>query len=138
MFDRKQYMKKWKEDNAETIKRWQQDYYQRPETKKIQKDYYQKNKQHIKQRRKIKSREEILKEHNITAKQYQEFLNNQNNKCAICGINFSDIKPTSIHIDHDHNTNKIRGILCLNCNIAIGLFKDNIYALNQAIKYLQK
>lgn len=52
--------------------------------------------------------------------------------CEICG---SDKK---LCWDHSHETGLFRGILCSNCNTAIGLFKDDIQILRQAIKYLEK
>jgi len=41
-------------------------------------------------------------------------------------------------IDHCHSTNKVRGVLCNNCNTALGLVGDNISTLTNAVKYLQK
>lgn len=40
-------------------------------------------------------------------------------------------------VDHDHNTGRIRGILCRNCNVAIGYFKENTGNLKSAIAYLE-
>ena len=58
----------------------------------------------------------------------------QNNKCAICEIELVDTKDTCL--DHCHETNKIRGILCSGCNRGLGAFKDSKTALKAAIKYL--
>lgn len=77
-----------------------------------------------------------LKKYNLTE---QEFLNlkiKQNNSCGICFRFFDD--KTQVCIDHDHETNKVRGLLCINCNTALGSFKDNITILNNAIRYLTK
>ena len=41
------------------------------------------------------------------------------------------------HIDHNHKTNEIRGILCHNCNVAVGTFFENVIIINNAVKYLQ-
>jgi hypothetical protein len=41
-------------------------------------------------------------------------------------------------VDHDHETNKIRGLLCSRCNTGLGLFFDNISNLENAILYLKK
>jgi len=71
----------------------------------------------------------------LTLEEYQEMLNQQNNKCAICGS--TDLKGKQRAIDHNHTTGKIRGILCNNCNNGLGRFKDNINFLQNAIKYLK-
>lgn len=42
-----------------------------------------------------------------------------------------------MHIDHCHATGKIRGVLCSNCNMSIGGFKESISSLEKAIKYLK-
>lgn len=51
--------------------------------------------------------------------------------CAICH------KPNPTHIDHDHRTKKVRGILCMNCNTALGHFRDDPELLATAILYLR-
>lgn len=67
---------------------------------------------------------------------FNEILNFQDNKCDICKISFLNLKH--IHIDHNHETNKIRGLLCVNCNTGIGLLKENINIMQEAIKYIRK
>lgn len=68
----------------------------------------------------------------ITPEQYQEMWNSQKGKCAIsfCG------NPIEC-IDHDHNTNKVRGLLCQKCNFALGLFRDNVDLIRNAAKYIE-
>ena len=51
-------------------------------------------------------------------------------------VNVSN-RQNNPHIDHNHKTNKIRGILCGNCNMGLGHFKDNLDVLKNAIKYLE-
>ena len=60
----------------------------------------------------------------------------QDEKCAICKKEFT--KETSMCIDHCHQTNKIRGLLCRKCNFGLGLFEDNIENLLSAAEYLAK
>jgi len=55
----------------------------------------------------------------------------RNNRCDICT---KEVKP--LHVDHCHTTGKIRGYLCGGCNKGLGLFKDSIESLQQAIGYL--
>lgn len=64
---------------------------------------------------------------------FNNLLISQDYKCKICNINID--KQTCV-IDHDHNTYKVRGLLCRNCNTGLGLFNDNVNSLLNAIKYL--
>lgn len=70
-----------------------------------------------------------------------EFFNlkliEQNNCCAICGKHESNFSK-NLAVDHNHKTGKVRGLLCKNCNIGIGHFKDDISLINNAIEYLNK
>lgn len=72
----------------------------------------------------------------LTSEVFDLLLKHQGNGCAICGTN--DWGPRRPHIDHDHTTNKLRGILCHSCNTALGLFKDNAEILQKAIEYLNR
>ena len=58
------------------------------------------------------------------------------NKCSICNIKFADNNYPCI--DHNHITNSIRGILCSQCNSALGFLKDSRDLLRNAINYLNK
>lgn len=54
--------------------------------------------------------------------------------CQICGASRKESK--SLCIDHCHTTGKVRGVLCDDCNTALGKFKDDVSILEKAIKYL--
>ena len=82
---------------------------------------------------------EIIKNHNlskygINLNEYNLLLEKQNYKCAICESYYHN--GHGWHVDHCHRTNKIRGILCFNCNSGLGQFKDSELLLQKAIKYL--
>lgn len=70
----------------------------------------------------------------ITQEQFDQMLLGQKNKCAICQSEFKNTRDT--HIDHCHTLSRVRGLLCNNCNTALGQFKDNIDHMENAIKYL--
>ena len=61
----------------------------------------------------------------------------QNNSCAICGVLESKCSK-KLHVDHDHKTGIVRGLLCSRCNAMIGMAKDEIGILIEAISYLTK
>jgi DNA-directed RNA polymerase subunit RPC12/RpoP len=75
--------------------------------------------------------------YNLTLEQIKDILISQNNRCAICGTQLSE-EGKNRHVDHDHSTDKVRGILCRGCNSGIGFLKENTTILNNAIKYLEK
>jgi hypothetical protein len=83
----------------------------------------------------------LKKAYGITLDEYNKLLLKQKNKCSICEIDNNGKyrnKARAFAVDHCHNTNKIRGLLCSDCNIAIGLLKDNTKHLQSAINYLNK
>ena len=118
--ERKEYNKRWREQNKERVKELHQSWYQKNKDKVGYKDH-----NYI---------SGIKKRYGITIEEVTQLLNKQSNKCAICGNVFVNRKRT--HIDHCHNTGKIRGMLCEGCNIGLGGFKDNIVLLHKAIGYL--
>ena len=64
--------------------------------------------------------------------EYEDMYKTQNGACKICSKQF---KPgVSAHVDHDHVTREVRGLLCVNCNTGIGLLEDSaVTCLNAAI-----
>lgn len=75
------------------------------------------------------------RKYKITQLEFDKLLKDQKNKCAICSNKFKNSKDT--HIDHCHNSSKVRGLLCNGCNIALGQFQDNIQFMENSIKYLE-
>lgn len=68
----------------------------------------------------------------ISPEQYQEMLTQQDGGCAICHT----LPEERLHVDHNHTTGKIRGLLCRHCNTGLGMFKDDPVRLEEALKYL--
>ena len=75
----------------------------------------------------------LLYTYGITLEQKQEMLRKQNGKCAICD---KELDIGNAEVDHDHKTDKVRGILCGGCNKMLGFGKDDIHILRQGIEYL--
>lgn len=72
----------------------------------------------------------------ITPEEYDAILNKQNGCCAICNTHSLAFKRR-LAVDHNHETGKVRGLLCMFCNTALGKFEDSVDILNRAINYLQ-
>ena len=77
------------------------------------------------------------KTYGITEEQYFFLLEIQNHSCAICKKPHNEM-VREIHIDHCHNSGKIRGLLCNDCNNGLGKLKDSVNLINKAIHYLEK
>lgn len=124
--------RKWVENNREHIAQSAREWrIKNPEKHKANIKKYRKN-----NKKKIYEamRTHLLKtKYSITQQEYDEILFKQDHCCAIC-------KKVSINkklsIDHNHETGKIRGLLCTSCNMGLGYFKDNIQLLMRAINYL--
>ncbi len=78
----------------------------------------------------------LKKHYGISFSKYLEMLKDQNNKCLICNCELLQDKNTCI--DHCHTTNKVRGVLCTNCNILLGQARDSVDILKSAQTYLEK
>lgn len=75
-----------------------------------------------------------LAQYNMSPEEYARRMEAQQFCCASCGDALG--KDRNTHIDHDHRTGRVRGILCGGCNAGLGQFKDSIDRLERAILYL--
>ena len=117
---RKIYKQKWDREN----KQWFIDY-------KI------KNKDVLtKKRKEYHLEKELKKLYNISRESFESLLLSQKGCCAICHKHYSELTK-SLAVEHDHDTNKVRGLLCFNCNIGLGKFQDKESLLFNAINYLK-
>jgi hypothetical protein len=117
--------KKWYKDNPEKIavlrekdKEYRKEYYSDPKRREQYRIWY------------------IIREYNLSEEDYLKLLEKQNNKCKIC--NKPEKSGRNLAIDHCHKTNKIRGLLCNQCNRALGYLKEDINLFEAAIKYLKE
>ena len=69
--------------------------------------------------------------YNLTEDEYQELLQRQNNKCALC------LSGSKLIVDHCHTTGRVRGLLCFKCNTGIGQLQDSEELLLKAVDYLR-
>ena len=80
----------------------------------------------------------------LTSGQLEQLLQAQNHACALCKRLFTELIPhrnktRTFVIDHDHKTNKVRGLLCNECNITLGHFeKKPTFWLTTALSYIGK
>jgi hypothetical protein len=75
--------------------------------------------------------------------QYEEMLNKQGGKCSICrepeaSPDRHTGRARGLFVDHDHATGRVRGLLCMRCNIGVGQFRDDVDLMKLAIEYLNR
>ncbi len=137
----------------ECEKAWWREYHQSPEGKEKSKEWIEKNRDRIAAykeiykndpERKVKSKiyhrkHLLMKDYGMTIEEYNSILFKQKGCCAICESGQPDVqgRKNSFHVDHDHKTGKVRGLLCHNCNVTIGLMKDSPLLLHKAATYLE-
>jgi hypothetical protein len=73
----------------------------------------------------------------ISLNDYNKILTEQNGCCDICKIHQSELVNT-LCVDHNHETGEIRGLLCNNCNAALGFLKEKIEISLNLIEYIKK
>jgi|SRR4051794_26353060 hypothetical protein len=117
-----------REREIERVKQWQRD---NPERYAARMRRYRKS-----GRKAIANRKSHLKrKYGLTPEQYDEMLRGQRGGCAICGRSPGEFP---LHVDHDHATGEIRGLLCVGCNNGLGLFDESEELFNAAVTYLQQ
>jgi hypothetical protein len=119
----------WYTENREReiarVRAWQQ---ANPERLKASRD-------RNRDRRNRKMREIHLRnKFGLTPEEYERIFKAQDGVCALC-----ERQPTpgiSLHVDHDHATGEVRGLLCMRCNNALGLFREDPDLLRRAARYV--
>ena len=80
----------------------------------------------------------LRKKYGISAEQFDGMLQQQGSRCAICQTDQPNGKYNVFHVDHCHDTARVRGLLCYECNVGLGKFGDSVDRLSRAIDYLNK
>lgn len=105
-----------------------------------QRRYYQRNKPRLQKKLREAYRQHIrydqlFKKFRVDQNMYTQILNEQGGVCAICKKTNSTNR--ALAVDHDHSTNQVRGLLCSNCNMGIGMFGEDPTRLRDAATYLR-
>jgi hypothetical protein len=78
----------------------------------------------------------LKREYGLTPEDYTAMLEEQEHRCAICGKERSDERSRRLVVDHCHDTDMVRGLLCDMCNLALGLFRDRPELMQRAAAYV--
>jgi len=132
------YCKEWRKNNQERIIKYNKKIYadnkesilknsKSRRENNLEKYLIRENKYRMKNPIKVKhsKRAYNLKvTYNITLEDYQRMFDTQKGKCAICKKHQNEFKYT-LHVDHDHGTGKVRGLLCGKCNAGLGYYEKS-------------
>jgi hypothetical protein len=129
------YNKAYYQKNRERLKEYMRIYYKQYRTihperiKRAHRKYNSSNPEKVAAaKRKYK--------YGLSPEGYDALMKQQGSACAICKTpNWADYPP---HVDHDHKSGRVRGILCRCCNVAIGLIKDNPKTARTLADYLER
>lgn len=126
---RENWLKNWKLKNKEKLLQQSRASYKRniEKKRKASRIFYWANQQ--KELDRIR-----FKKYGITGDEFRLILERQGFKCPICNRDITK----NLSVDHDHNTNKIRGLICNKCNLAIGSAEDSPDKLRAMADYLEK
>lgn len=111
--------KRYYENNKEVLKEKARAYYRKNRKKKIS----------------YSSRQHLLKRYNLTLEDYEAMLAEQGGVCAICK---QEPRTAKLQVDHDHETGKVRGLLCVSCNSGLGHLGDDYNRVLLAAEYLRR
>jgi len=129
----KAYREANKEDESERQKAWYKANKERAVASR--KAYYEANKEAVDA---WKESYTLKRKYGITAKDRDAMIKTQRNRCAGCKMAFGILKEDKPHVDHCYATGVVRGILCANCNRAIGLMQDNPKIARALARYLEQ
>lgn len=95
-------------------------------------------KAHPNERAVVERRRHLKRTFGLTETDYEEMLTSQGGACKICKRKSSGTRNHRMFVDHDHTTEKVRGLLCFKCNTGIGAFDDNPGLLEKAAAYIEE
>jgi len=110
-------VKRWQQANAEEVNAYQRKRRQDPIVKNRDRAGH------------------LRRKYGISPSEYDDMLAAQGGVCLLCSS--PPRPPYSLHVDHDHATGRIRGLLCFNCNYALGHFGDDPARLRAAARYVE-
>lgn len=80
--------------------------------------------------------QQLKRHYKMTPVDYDHIWNQQEGRCPICRVPLT--RGISTHVDHDHATGKVRGLLCGLCNSGLGHFRDDPLRLKNALDYMER
>lgn len=112
---------------------YSKDYCRRPEVRERKREQHKTLDKSLKRKYQLKGR------YGLTPGEYEQLLRKQGGGCALCGRTYSigrDKKVTPLCVDHDHETGRVRGLLCSRCNGLLRKIGDSVAGIMRFVNYL--
>jgi len=131
-----EYTKQWQQNNPEKALRLKRLYRERhPDRVRVQ--VQTAHQKYGRQRYQPgRWRRLLMRKYGITEQEYLGMLERQGGVCAICKNGQSCGDRQNLYVDHCHQTNRVRGLLCMKCNTVLGMLGDDTSVLVKAVRYL--
>ena len=125
-------VKRWKKKNVAKVKAYGRLNYAKNRAK-----FCARSRKNYRQKPEIRLRADLKARYDMSLEEFKLLLAEQSGVCAICGLPETG-RFSRLSVDHDHDDNSVRGLLCSACNSGIGRLKDNPELLIRAAEYLRK
>lgn len=122
---------KWRKYSREYQRTWRANPENKKKIKKYKIEFRSRHPEKVREARRRKT----IRAYGLTLEQYEAMKKSQKNRCRACG-GPPDGRWKKLHIDHDHKTGRVRGLLCGKCNCAAGYLKDSPQKARALAKYL--
>jgi hypothetical protein len=133
-YDHEYHIKNSKKKNDASIK-WQKD--NKEKKNKRLKEWRKTSEVYKKYNKRTQKNFSLKRDHGIGIDEYNKMFEQQNGCCDICGNHQSNFKK-ALFVDHNHETGKIRSLLCNHCNFGLGHIKEDIEIAEKMILYIKK
>lgn len=132
----REYQKQWRLNNAAKMRDYQREY--RKQNKGRLQEYNRTKRDSVANYETHGRKHHLRRKYGITVSEYNRLLALQEGKCAICKTDCPGKGKRHFHVDHDHLSGKVRGLLCVKCNMGLGSFDDNQALLWAAAFYVNE
>ena len=139
------YIKAWQSDNPDKVREYKRRHKERKRDERVKADPSYEYKPLVvyepEERKRRKRARRLMDDYQLSHDEYEAMHAAQGGLCLICGRPETTKSRTGavrlLAVDHDHDTGKVRGLLCNACNTGIGYFREDIESLKSAVKYLE-
>jgi hypothetical protein len=134
-----EYMREWRARNKEKNAEYQKEYnkeYRKKNVEKLNASNKKWREENKEQDALVMLKARLKRKYNLSIDEYETLIESQNNSCKVCGTHAKNNLKGKLYIDHCHTTGKVRGLLCMKCNSALGLLNDDKTLIQNLLDYL--